>query len=208
MPDERRTLAAVMLAAVMLAVSLAGPSACSTAAPAKQANAPATSPALSDNPTTQPTTGGGQSLSDEKPGNPAAITATSPLPARSTPSSNSPACRPDPHDGVYNPQRLEVIDPCAKVSGTVRYAEGEADGDTHIGLDVNPEFAPYLNIWNHIFQQGQLLIEIVPVDRGRGVTTPAPGTHVTVVGPYVLDRAHGWMEIHPVWAITRAVNKP
>jgi hypothetical protein len=191
MPDDRRTLAAVMLTALLLAVSLPGLSACSTATPAKQATGPSTT-----------------ALSDEAPADPGAITATSPLPARSTPSSHNPACRPDPHDGIYSPQRLEVIDPCAEVSGTVRYADAEADGDTHIGLDVNPAFAAYLNIWNHIFQQGQLLIEIVPVDRGRGVTAPPPGTPVTVVGPYVLDRPHGWMEIHPVWAITPAVNKP
>ena len=34
------------------------------------------------------------------------------------------------------------------------------------------------------------------------VGTARAGTHVTVTGPYVFDRGHGWMEIHPVWKIT------
>ncbi len=37
---------------------------------------------------------------------------------------------------------------------------------------------------------------------GAHVATPTVGAHVTVTGPYVLDRNHGWMEVHPAWSIT------
>jgi hypothetical protein len=158
-------------------------------------------PAPDPTTTTTTTTTTAPSLSDEGPANPAAATATPPIPVRTTASSHNPACRADPHAGVYRPQRLEVVDPCASVSGTVDYSETEADGDIHIGLVVDPQFADHLNIWNHVWQQGQLLVEIVPADRRRGVAAPPNRTHVTIIGPYVLDRAHGWMEIHPAWAV-------
>lgn len=40
---------------------------------------------------------------------------------------------------------------------------------------------------------------------GANVTPLPIGAHVTVVGPYVLDQRHGWMEIHPVWSIETSV---
>jgi hypothetical protein len=165
-------------------------------APASTAPGSTAPPSTAGSATTDP----GQSIADEGAPDPAAATATSPLPARATPSSTSSACRLDPHAGVYRPQRLEVFDPCASISGTIRYTEPETDGDIHIGLAVDPQFTDHLNIWNHIWQQGQLLVEVVAADRHR-VSIPSSRTHVTVVGPYVLDRAHGWMEIHPAWAM-------
>jgi hypothetical protein len=36
---------------------------------------------------------------------------------------------------------------------------------------------------------------------GANVVMPAAGARVTVVGPYALDRPHGWAEIHPVWSV-------
>src|SRR5206468_1335184 len=39
---------------------------------------------------------------------------------------------------------------------------------------------------------------------GANITAPNDGAHVAVTGPYVLDTAHGWMEIHPAWVIADA----
>ncbi len=36
---------------------------------------------------------------------------------------------------------------------------------------------------------------------GAKIAMPAPGSRVRVAGPYVLDLAHGWTEIHPVWSV-------
>jgi hypothetical protein len=198
MADVWRAAPAMMLAVALLSCSTTGPAGqpTSTTARSTTTSASATTTIAPD-----------PAIGDEGAPDPAAAAAVSPLPARITPSSSSPACQSDPHAGVYRPQRLEVIDPCAWVSGTVRYTELESDGDTHIGLAVDPAFTDHLNIWNHIWQQGQLLVEIVPANRDT-VSVPAVRSHVTVVGPYVLDRAHGWMEIHPTWSITPAVNKP
>jgi hypothetical protein len=197
MAEVRRATAAMIMALTLLG--------CSTAGPAAQSPQPQQT--SSTRSTTTTTIDRGPAIGDEGAPDPAAAAAVSPLPTRTTPSSTSPACESDPHAGVYRPQRLEVIDPCTSVGGTVRYTELESDGDTHIGLAVDPPFTDHLNIWNHIWQQGQLLVEIVPANRDS-VSVPAVRSHVTVVGPYVLDRAHGWMEIHPTWSITPAVNKP
>jgi hypothetical protein len=36
---------------------------------------------------------------------------------------------------------------------------------------------------------------------GASVSMPPVGARVRVVGPYVLDHPHGWMEIHLVWRL-------
>ena len=35
-----------------------------------------------------------------------------------------------------------------------------------------------------------------------------PGTRVSVVGPWVHDEAHDWMEIHPAWWISAGRVQP
>jgi hypothetical protein len=69
---------------------------------------------------------------------------------------------------------------------------------------------------------GDLLGEIVPADQagcvpgqplprppggedvgvctGANLVAPAVGKRVELVGPYVRDVNHGWMEVHPVWS--------
>jgi hypothetical protein len=120
------------------------------------------------------------------------------------------------------------MDPCKSVAGTVALVRHEQDGDLHIDLRPDPGEVSLLNDVNRREQHGALVLEVVPADqagcvpgrppvlpptarRGRGYDygtctgaaeqPPAPGAHVSVTGPYVLDRAHGWMEIHPVWSI-------
>jgi len=118
---------------------------------------------------------------------------------------------------VYHPQRLKVVEKCIAVTGTIHHVKREADGDDHIQLKLDPEFAALLNDRNTQAQAGCLVVEPVcqgPVTQAdaqaacRDFHSPvevfAKGKHVRILGSYVLDSEanHGWMEIHPVTAIT------
>jgi hypothetical protein len=124
---------------------------------------------------------------------------------------------------VYHEDRLQVQNRCMTVTGTVANVVHEDDGDIHVDLRLPPSEAQLLNEANMTSQYGQLVTEIVPADEpgctpgkpprpahgsynygvctGADISAPPVGARVVVVGPYVLDADHGWMEIHPVWAI-------
>lgn len=130
---------------------------------------------------------------------------------------------------MYHPYRLKVIKACLSVTGTVAHLQREDDGDLHVDLALPPDESHLLDQANYSHEGGQLVTEIVPADQpgctpgqppplpptayrspsynyglctGADITTPAVGSEVEVTGPYVLDSDHGWMEIHPVWALT------
>ena len=122
----------------------------------------------------------------------------------------------NPLADVYAPSRLKVLSRCRTVSGTIVYSEGEADGDVHIYMKVDPQYASMLNDKNRRDHRNTLVLEIVPADQprctkgqkvkggtctGAHVATPKSARHVTVTGPYVYDTNHGWNEIHPVWQV-------
>jgi hypothetical protein len=167
------------------------------------------------------------------PGQRATNRATIPAPPRTTGAaapSQQPAatliasqvCRAKPLANVYRPQRLRVVDACTTVTGVVRFVRHEADGDLHINVTVDPEFASLVNASNRAQQRGDLVIEIVPADApgcvageplarrgsydvgvctGAFVVAPPVGARVRVTGAHVIDTLHGWAELHPVWAI-------
>jgi hypothetical protein len=146
-------------------------------------------------------------------------------------------CKPgDPLDGVYLAGRLTVKNACVTVSGTVDCVKNEPDGDIHVRLRPDPAFR-YLLTPANAYQQcstqtdPHLVVEIIPQDGhlpfpGNSAddagfvtpTEPAPGDHITVTGPYVLDDnslhdliypgkdVKDWAEIHPAWNIT--VDQP
>jgi hypothetical protein len=125
----------------------------------------------------------------------------------------------DPNSHVYHPQRLHVIQPCITVTGIIDFVRKEADGDYHIGLKLDPPYAGLVNDCNRTCAggsvYGDLIVEPVcqlPVTQadaqaacagytGPKFTIPAVGDHVSIQGAYVLDTAHGWLEIHPVTAM-------
>jgi hypothetical protein len=117
-----------------------------------------------------------------------------------TPTSTNNQCRQDPLAGVYNPQRLEIKEPCKTVTGTVDKVTHETDGDYHINLKLDPEFAGLINDKNVSGEHGNLVVEIIPMDEPK-IPAPKKGQHIKVTGSYVLDKHHGWMEIHPAWII-------
>lgn len=117
-------------------------------------------------------------------------------------------------DHVYNPDRLEVLNACQTVSGTVERVIQEADGDTHIRLQVDQGFENLLNQANYDYQYGTLVLEIVcaysvtqqdAIAACSGYTNsiaiPSVDERISVQGQYVTDLDHGWNEIHPVFSI-------
>lgn len=116
--------------------------------------------------------------------------------------SPSPYCRTGEElANVYHPKRLRLRSPCRIATGTVaRVKFEEFDGDVHVDLDLDPEYRELLGRGNERLH-GRLVVEIVPQDRSV-VLVPDEGQRVTVVGPWVEDRTHGWTEIHPAWWIS------
>jgi hypothetical protein len=137
-----------------------------------------------------------------------------------------------PLAGVYIPERLQVLDRCSTVSGTVDCLKPEPDGDIHLRVRPDPQFVRFLTPANSLqtcadHPEPHLVVEIIPqlpqgllfrdnnADAGGFITpaTPAPGDHITVTGPHVIDKnllhrvlyqgrpAENWAEIHPAWAI-------
>src|SRR5260370_16865948 len=54
----------------------------------------------------------------------------------------------DPDSHVYNSSRLQVLNPCVSVTGTIDFIRNEADGDYHIGLKVDPQYSNLPNSCN------------------------------------------------------------
>jgi hypothetical protein len=118
---------------------------------------------------------------------------------------------------VYNPQRLQVVEPCKTVTGILESKRVEADGDYHIRLKLDPQYANLVNQANVKGQLGDLVVEPICMNRvtqldaisacqdfRQNIGIPAVGTHVQVTGSYVLDKEHGkWAEIHPVTSIIK-----
>lgn len=126
------------------------------------------------------------------------------------------ACVPTDQDQyIYHPQRLEVRSACIHVSGVVEAVRHEADGDLHILLALDPQYANLLTPANEGVELGDLVVEPVCV---KGVTQadaiavcaadadplpppyPSVGDRVWMEGRYVLDLEHdGWAELHPLY---------
>ena len=109
----------------------------------------------------------------------------------------------DPMEGVYAPRRLQVLDPCLTVEGTVRDDIQKAeDGDITFGLYLSETDQRLINDVNRANYDGALHIEIVPEDQPL-VLPPKPGDKVRITGPWVTDTAHGHNEIHPAFKIEK-----
>jgi hypothetical protein len=118
----------------------------------------------------------------------------------STPASTQ-LCRADAMAGVYNPQRLQLLNPCQQASGTVVGTRPEPDGDTNIYLLLDAGQDSLLCRVQLTAPARGLLLEIIPGD-ANAIPVPAAGEHVTAIGAHVLDTHHDWCELHPVWSLT------
>jgi hypothetical protein len=120
----------------------------------------------------------------------------------------------DPRRFSRPQDRLQIIQNCVSVTGTIESARPEKDGDFHIRLQLDPQYRSMLNAKNRSGQHGALVVEPIcmnPVKQrdtlkehvcdgfSQQVYTPDMlGNHVRVTGAYVTDMEHGWNEIHPV----------
>jgi hypothetical protein len=119
---------------------------------------------------------------------------------------------------VYHPERLQIINACKSVLGTIESKKSEPDGDFHIRLKLDPQFSNLINSANVNGQRGDLVVEpicqhtitesiaaaVACSNFHQNINIPEVGSHVNVTGSYVLDKEHnGWAEIHPVTSIIK-----
>ncbi len=117
---------------------------------------------------------------------------------------------------VYNPGRLQLVKSCITVSGIADIIRDEADGDYHLILHLDPDYANLTNAENDQYQHGDLVVEIICVlpitqqdatsacqNYTNRISVRSVGQHIIVSGPYVLDTDHyDWAEIHPVYSLS------
>jgi hypothetical protein len=135
------------------------------------------------------------------------------------PSASAPQCDPSLWPHMHDVQRIKIVKPCQTVSGVIATVGTSDDGDIDMQLTLDAGFGNLLNSANISKLNGNLQIEAICQARVHDdvpdalrtcanftgtVPIPALGTHVQVTGVYVLDSDHGWMEIHPISALTRA----
>ena len=125
-------------------------------------------------------------------------------------SKNSTACDTSLWKYVYHRDRLKLIKTCCTVKGTIAEIRKEKDGDDHILLKLDAGQDSLLNEKNIQQQNGNLVVEVVCLNTVKQedaieVCKDCPvvqiwprGSHVSVSGSYVIDKHHGWAEIHPV----------
>ena len=135
------------------------------------------------------------------------------------PGSNTSQCSdPDSISShVYNPYRLNTIKSCITASGIVDNVIQEGDGDYHVRLALDSQYSKLTNNANDQYQNYDLVVEIIcalPVTQPgpavsacqnytNNITIPSINHHITVTGPYLLDKSHNnWAEIHPVYTLT------
>ena len=136
------------------------------------------------------------------------------VPSKSLQSSND--CDPKLWKFVYNSERLEVLDKCKMVTGTITESSADEDGDQHMLLNLDKGQEGLLTERNMKKKDGNLVIEAVcinSISRNKAmgacdgfvnnVELPKVGDHVKVTGSYVIDSHNGWAEIHPITKIEK-----
>lgn len=139
-----------------------------------------------------------------------------PAPVAQATDATASACDQALWKNVYNPERLQVLDKCRTVTGVIEESNAEEDGDQHMLLKLDPQFADMINKRNKKKKNGDLVIEAVCMnkisdkkvgDACKGyinhVDIPKVGDRVSVTGSYVLDSHNGWNEIHPITKIEK-----
>jgi hypothetical protein len=127
----------------------------------------------------------------------------------------SQACDGSLMKHVFHPSRLIIKKGCITVKGTIRSEKDKPDGDMHVLVQLDPGQATDLvNAKNLSRQHGFLIVEVICQrpssqssaeracrDFKQNIKIPPIGTHVSITGVHVLDKDHGWLEIHPVTSI-------
>lgn len=112
---------------------------------------------------------------------------------------------------IYHPARLEpTAKGCITITGTIMFKKFEPDGDVHYRVKVSDN-----SLVNNKNIGGFLVVEPIcmgpvtqpdaqPSCKGyhQKIMLPKKGDKLTVTGIHMLDKQHGWLEIHPVTAIS------
>jgi len=120
-----------------------------------------------------------------------------------------------PH--IYKPERLVPTDKgCITVTGKIIAKLPQDDGDFHYRMKLDPgQGTGLINSKNNTKSQKRFLVFeplcLVKVKQAdakaacrkfhQQITLPNKGDRVSVTGIHVLDKKHGWLEIHPVTKI-------
>jgi hypothetical protein len=144
------------------------------------------------------------------------------LPTYTTPNGSSftiassaiPVCDSLKWRYVYDPERLQIVEPCKVVTGVIVERNADPDGDEHMLLKLDKGQKDLLLKKNYSKKEGCLVVEVVCVNhitrkRAKGACTgyvnnvhlPQVGEHVRVSGSYVIDLHNNWSEIHPASSI-------
>ncbi len=129
---------------------------------------------------------------------------------------NSPCMPTDQDRYVWRSSRLQLIQPCIRVTGMVVdvATSGGADGDIHMDIRVDPPYEALLTEGSK-HNDGYLIVEAVcqfPPPQMEALRIcasdpdpylgpfPRSGDHIWVEGRYVLDLQHyAWAELHPLY---------
>ena len=140
-----------------------------------------------------------------------------PSSTKSNPSSNKSSndCDPNLWKYVYNSERLQVLDKCKSVTGTIVESNADEDGDQHMLLNLDKGQENLLTERNMKKKEGNLVIEAICINNitrnkalgacdgfVNNVQLPKVGDHVNVTGSYVIDSHNGWAEIHPITKVS------
>lgn len=104
-------------------------------------------------------------------------------------------CSSDPLVHVYHPQRLQVVEKCAQITGIVVAWRHEHDGDYHVSMRMDR--TGWTNPVNDAKQHGYTVVEFVPLMKRPEFKV---GQKLWLLGTKVIDKQHGgWIELHPVF---------
>jgi hypothetical protein len=118
---------------------------------------------------------------------------------------------------VYSPERFRILNLCQSASGELTWFElwGDGDWNVYVRLDENSRSLvdgsgiKKLRTWEQARQNGgaDMIWEAIPRDHENGgpleACEPSVGDQTTVYGVHVVDKWHGWKEIHPITQVTK-----
>jgi hypothetical protein len=135
--------------------------------------------------------------------------------ASSIASFHTEGCDESLSNHIYNPGRLEVVDKCISVTGTVAKVEKKDDGDSVIYIIPDKGYEVLTNEHNFNQHEGALPVRAICQHKDKEkkaecsgldkpLAIPAKGAHVRVTGSYVLNRTtiNAAGEIYPATSIT------
>ena len=105
-------------------------------------------------------------------------------------------------EGVWDPDRLLVLNPCQTITGTIDASDIPPyvadDGDVHNQFTSDSQYRNLLTDQQETY--GNMVVELMPRDAGHLPALPV-GPKLTLWGALVYDIEHAWNEIHPVFGV-------